>query len=75
METRLIEVDQDLLLMNKLGYLDSIIPPHLWTLFESLIVHVRHLQILDLVLSIEVPQSTTTEHDVVVSLDQPNALT
>ena len=54
-ETRLIEVDEDLLLMNKLGYLDSIVPPRLWTLFESLIVHVRHLQVLDLMLSIEVP--------------------
>ncbi len=42
-ETRLIKVDKDLLLMNELGYLDSIIPPRLRTLFESLVVHVRHL--------------------------------
>jgi hypothetical protein len=73
-ETRLIKVDKDLLLMNQLGNLHRVVPSCLRTLFESLVVHVRHLQILDLMLSVEVPQRTTTQDDVVVPLNQPNAL-
>ena len=74
METRLVKVDKNLLLVNQLGYLDSVIPSCLRTLFESLVVHVRHLQILDIMLSVEVSQRTTTQDNVVVPLNQPNAL-
>ena len=73
-EAGFIEVNQHLLLLDELGDFDSKVILSQRTFLEGLVVHVRHLQIFDLMFLIEVFQRRPPKNHVVLEFDQAQAL-
>ena len=67
-EASFVEVNQHLLLFNKLCYLYGEVILRHWSFLKGLVIHVRNLQIFDLMLLVEVLERGATEDHVVLEL-------
>ena len=62
-------------MLDQLRKLDSEVVLRHRSLLKGLVIHVRHLQVLNTVFLVEVLEGGVTEHHVMINFDQFEALT